>query len=803
MRNRSTKALTALFGATTALSSLSIAAPVAAQDDAVTEVILVTATRRSQSLQEVPLAVTAVSQEQLQRNAIFDISNLDTLAPGLSFGASGSDARPAIRGARTETINERQDPVIGFFLDGIYLPRTSQAFSAFFDLERVEVLRGPQGTLFGRNTFGGAITMTSAAPKFDEFDYMASIEYGSFDRIRAEGMINVPITDTLAFRAAGAIDRDDGYIRNLFNEDQNLGQRDSDNLRLSLKWEPTDTFDATLRLRHWNQGGIGAGDFGYQTLGTVFNADQSRTSLNGTFTRTNSRDGAGGPLDLGPYEVFRDFPNSRRTDSYQADLDLNWDLGAVRLRSLTAYVDYRGFRQTDADFSSSPGLMSSVDTESETFSQELQLLSPDDGGPLQWIVGAYFFKDDVREDFVFDSICNLTPGDPGGDIEATFRPCLGPDLTWTSPLTVGFGRTGLVDTTSIAVFGQATYEIVEGLRVTGGLRYTNDDKEFQRFAITAFARDASVFQTDPGIVQNFDDIRLTDPVTMEPLPSVSETFDRLTWRAGIEYDITQDNLVYFSASTGFNSGGFNTGGAQLDQFTFGPQNVRAWEIGSKNSYPDLGLTINVAAYFNQFRNLLSQGFTNVVGDDGTQTVSVFSTNAGDADVWGIEGEAVWEPTDELTLSANFAYTNSELDNFVLSNPFEQGGVDFFGDGSANDVVLDGQEVALTPDFTATLSAQYVYDLGNKGTLTPFLQFFYSSGYRTNDILIPGTEQGSYTKTDFTLTWMDSDERFSITGYVQNLENEEVLNRTTVGGGDAIFANWARPRQWGIRFTVRR
>lgn len=798
MRTHYTKALTSALCATTALGVLAVAAPAIAQEG-FTEEILVTATRRAASLQDVPLAVTAVSKDQLQRNAIFDISNLDTLAPGLSFGASGSDARPSIRGARTETINERQDPVIGFFVDGFYLARTSQAFSAFFDLEQVEILRGPQGTLFGRNTFGGAVTMRSARPDLDEFDYSASIEYGSFDRIRAEAMINVPLTDTLAFRAAGVMDRDDGYITNLSNEAENFGQRDSDNLRVSMLWEPTDTFDATLRFRHWNQGGIGAGDFGYQVIGTVADATGTTTDVTGTFAPGNPRNGAGGvPLDPGPYEVFRDTPLTRTTDSYMVDLDLNWDLGFARLRSLTSYTDYSGFRQNDSDFSPAPGSFSSVDTMSETFTQELQILSPDDGGPLEWIAGAYFLQDDVREDFVFDGICALQDDDMNA---ITPRACV--DNTYATPTTIGFGRSGNVDTTSYAFFGQATYSVTDELRVTGGIRYTNDNKEFSRFALRQFATAADINPGNPGVIFDPTDVALTNPETGEPF--VEETFDRVTWRVGVEYDLTPDNLVYFTASTGFNSGGFNTAGQTVDQIAFGPQNVRAWEIGSKNSYPDLGLTLNISAYYNEFTELLAQGFTAVPIEGGGTTVVAFSTNAGDADVWGIEGEATWQPTDELTLAANFAYTNAELGNFILGNPFVQGGTDVTVDGTtfSNRVVLDGENVALTPDFTTTLSAQYVYDMGKNGTITPFLQFFYSTGYQTADIPFDGSIQGDYTKTDLTVTWMDEDERFSIAGYVQNLENEAVLNRTTVGGQDAIFANFARPRQWGIRFTVRR
>ena len=757
--------------ATGAIVAVSSVTPAMAQ--AVIEEIMVTATKRPENVQSIPISVTAVTAEELDRAGITDITRLDYLAPGLSLGQSGSDARPSIRGARTETTNERQDPVIGFFVDGIYQSRTSQALAGFYDVQRVEVLRGPQGTLFGRNTFGGAISVVSNAPDTDDYDYRLTGEYGSFDRTRLDGFVNIPLSDDLAFRFAGAFDRDDGFIENLSDPQNNLGQRDSDNMRFSLMWEPTDNFDVTARVSTWDEGGIGGGDFGYTVIGTVRDPATGTTDLNGVFDPNNPRSGSGAsPADPGPYQVLRDTPLTRRTDAINYSLEMNLDLGDVLVKSITGYQSFEAFRLNDSDFSNEPGSFSSVGTDTESFSQELQFISNTDG-PLQWVGGAYLFIDDTEETFLFEVLC------PSADLDGdptTATVCTGPN---TSPETIAFGARGVVDTTSFAFFGQATYELTDRLSVTAGLRYTNDDKEFDRFDEDQF---------------------LNNGVTLQ-IVDEDATFDRVTWRAGLDYQLTDDSLLYASASTGFNSGGFNTAGAEL---SFGPQTVRAYEIGSKNTLLDGSLILNVAAYYNDYTDLLAQGFI-ATGP----TVSVFSTNAGEAEALGIEVEADWAPVENLYLTAAASFTDTKVGEFVVGNPFVLGGESFtLGNGiavdaSENRLNLDGSDIAQSPQFTLTLTGRYDFDLGDYGTLTPSVQFYYSDSYLTNDVTFPGSVQGSYTRTDLRIAWMAPDERLMVEGFVNNLEDEAVLNRTVVGGQDAIFANYRRPQTFGVRLTVRR
>jgi len=753
--NKKTKVLLASASAFAVLT----AAPAYAQ---VNDEIIVTATKRAESIQDVPIAVTALNGSALEIRGITDITSLDASTPGLSFGQSGSDARPAIRGARTESVNERQDPVIGMFVDGVYQARSSQALASFYDVQQVEVLRGPQGTLFGRNTFGGAIHVKTNKPDFGELDYMASGEVGSFERTRFEGMVNVPLAENLALRVAGFSDRSDGYITNLQDPNTNLGQTDADGWRASLGFEPNDVVSGVARVSGWNTYGIGGGDFGYTVLGTLRDPD-GVSSLNGSLDPINPRSGSGGTLqDPGPYEVYRDFPLTRNGDAFNASLDLNADLEGLTLRSITSYQDFDIYRQNDSDFSPAPGNYSSVETAAETFSQEFQVLS-NGSGPLEWIVGAFYLQDETLEDFIFETLCTTGPG-PNPRVSS----CVAPS---TSLGNIAFAARGVVDTKSYAIFGQGTYQLNDRLGVTAGLRYSNDEKDFDRF-------DLDVLLNTGNTVQIVDE---------------SASFDKLTYKFGLDYEWSDDSLVYASVSNGFNSGGFNTSGAEL---SFGPQTVTAFEVGAKNTLLDGAMTLNLAAYYNDYKDLLSQGFIST-----PPTVSVFSTNAGEARTMGIEVEADWEVADDTFLTAALALTDGELGDFVVGNPFVRGGQNVNGGG--NNLQLDGSDIALTPDFTATITGRKRFDIGELGSLTPFVQFAYNSGYFTNDVNFTGSKQDAFTKTNARLTWDSDNDRLSVAAFVNNIENEAVLNRTVVGGQDAIFANYAQPRSFGLKLTVRR
>lgn len=752
MKTFNTAALSASLCASTAITAVLTATPTAAQEqeEVMTEVIMVTAQKRAQNLQEVPLSITALSGEGLEDRNITDIERLELVTPGLTFGASGSDARPAIRGVRTEEVDVFNDPTVGFFVNGIYKPRTSQALAGFVDMERVEVLRGPQGTLFGRNTFGGSVNLIPNKAQLDDATASGVLQYGNFDHFRGEGVANMPLTDTLAIRVAAAFEQSDGYVNVLPSRVDdgtatNFNDRDQFFVRGSAHFEPNDAFTADLFVSRWDREGFGAGGFGYTTVGTLRNAD-GVTDLAGTLDRNNPRSRATpGVSDLGPYDVFRDTELTEEISETAVGLDLTYDFGNFAVRSITGYSDFSLSRDGDEDFSDTAGSLLTLDTESESFSQELQFIS-DFGGPVEFVAGFYYFDEEAVEDFVFFNL--QSDGAP-----------------------FSFGQEA--ETSSWAVYAQGDWEVTEQLTIVLGGRYTEDKKDF-RF-------------TTPSFVNN-------DSTTDE-----SETFSKFTWRVGANYQITSDNLLYASASTGFRSGGFNNQFANTP--AYGEQEVLAFEIGSKNDFPDYDLQLNVSAFYYDFDGLLSTEFV-PISVDGVDSNVAARTNAGEAASFGFEVEAVYSPLENLRLDGAFTFLQAEYDDFFAGNPFvEATGFDVTPLG----LNLNGNDIPYSPTFTFTLGAAYDIELENEAIITLagntyisdsfFLtEFNYDGGIDGRDV----GRQSSYTKTDLRVRYTEAEQRYYIEAFVNNIENEAVLQRVVVGGQDAIFQSYGIPRTYGVK-----
>lgn len=717
--------------------------------------IVVTAQKREQRLQDVPLAITAISGEALSNRGINDLTTLSASVPGLNFGKSGTDARPAIRGVRTEEVDAANDPVIGFFVDGIYKPRTSQALAAFIDLDRVEVLRGPQGTLFGRNTYGGSINLISKLPE-NETSASGSVRFANFDDLRLEGVVNLPLSSSVGFRLVGMLQRSDGWVEVAAprvatgGRAKDFNDNDQWYVRGTLKLDLSDNTEIVVRASHWDQSGFGAGGFGYTTVGTLRanpGASPGQATgiqdLGGFLDRINPRTGATPlPSDISPYRVYRNTDKVRDTEETTANLELTSSFGDVGIKFLAGHANFTTYRVGDEDFSESAGSLLELDTRSKSTSAELQFTSEYES-PLQWVVGAYYFDEKVVEDFFF-----RTPANPNS---FTFRQD--------------------VKTKSYAIFGQFDFKVAEQLTLVAGGRYTKDDKRF-------------IYQS---------------PVGAPDLSPDQAEFDKFTWRLGANFDLTADNLIYVSASTGFRSGGFNNGGTPPVPF-YGPQTVMAYEIGSKNLFRDSGLTLNLSAFYNDYEDILSNtlvpvGPTNIVA----------RTNSGSARAYGLEVEMAWRPSDELTIDANATWLNARFKNFRATRPLAQATGYSLVPGTTNQLDLSGNRIPLSPDFTFTLGASYRIDLGNGGQLTPEARLFWSDDYFVNefnyDAGIPGREvgrQGSYTQTTLRLTWESANDRFTLQAFVDNLENDAVLNRAVIGGQGAIFQNFAPPRTYGVK-----
>ncbi|MFM9976690.1 MAG: TonB-dependent receptor [Sphingomonadaceae bacterium] len=694
-----------------ALSMMALAAqPTRAQTadvEAAEGDIIVTAQRVAERLQDVPLAITALNNEALEKNNITDITRLQDLAPGLSVGRSGSDARPNIRGINTEAIGANSDPRIAFYVDDVYQSRTSQALAAFVDLERVEVQRGPQGTLYGRNSFGGNIALYSAVPK-EDFGGGLNVLYGRYNRFRAEGYLNLPITTGVQARVAAMYERADGYVKNT-STGSDLGDEDQYFIRGTLRLAPEDgDLEILLRGSYWKQGGNGISAFGYKSLGTPYDPALIRApggtltvggrtltfpaGFNGgsafginSFINSRFRDnivdvtvngvGAdlGVPIERDPYKINFDTVTIRDTDQTQFTGTINFDAGPVKIRSITGYSDFFARRSSDNDFSPFPVAIDYNWTRVSTYSQELQFLSNDKASPLQWIVGGYIFSDKVEERFFSDNnLAFQTTGTgplyPGGAIGLLPTGSIGVRDDAFGPVQVR--------TKSLAAFGQASYNLTEALRLTAGARYTSDQKRYA--AGVTRARPAGVTNFAFGLEQPVNytcgalnpALGTTDAAQGATSGAVfiqcgRDTFDFATFRGAIDYKVSRDNLLYASASTGRRSGGFNNvlqdpANPALGVIAFTPEKVTAFEIGSKNQFFGRMLTLNVAAFYNKFAGLQVQ--RQVPAPNGLTTFSIIE-NSGKGRSYGVELEAVIRPVRALTLGITAVYLDSKFTDY--------------------------------------------------------------------------------------------------------------------------------------------
>lgn len=724
------------------------------------QVVTVTSEKREESVQDVPLSVTAISGDTLTAAGVTDLSTLDKLAPGLQFGQSGSDARPAIRGARTESVSVQQDPIVSFYVDGVYRSLTSQALASIVDVERVEVLRGPQGTLYGRNAFGGAVNVISRAPSA-ESEYGGNLTIGNYGRIRGEAFGNVALADNLFFRLTAAVEQHDFIVENSFNPDAGLRDKDEKYLRAQLRYEPNDLIDITLRASSWSQGGNGNSEFGYKLIGTPTDTSSLQGVLTGGITPVNPRVGGGNlPINSDPYTIDYNFDTTLDTEQTTVDLETNVDLGFANLKVILGYADFETFRDADTDLSRFDSGFASQRDEVTASTQEFQLTSQD-SGPLEWTAGAFLLQEDKRGTFVFDRLFNTDA--------ATNQP----DGTVATAFFADFNARADVDTDSFAVYGQGTYALTEALRLTAGLRYTEDEKSFERVTTGQNTVPITFFEADG--------------VTPRPVFEDNATFDKTTFRLGAEYDVNEDSLIYGSVSTGFQSGGFNnsadsvTGGA-----SFGPQEVTAYELGSKNVLLGGDLILNVALFQNEYEDLLAQEFVDVGA-----TVVTISTNAGEVTSTGVEVEADWAPTDQLLLTGRASFQNSEFGEYNVGEPI-----------SGTSVNLDGGSVPLSPDVTLGLGALYDVEMENGATLSPAIDLYYSSEYNTNDIAYSFGEQDAYTTVDLRLTYTPESRAWYAEVFGTNVTDEDVLNRTVRFGQNAIVQNFKDPAIYGIRFGFR-
>lgn len=507
-------------------------------DVLVIEEVIVTAQRREENLQAVPITITAITREDILAQDISDISRLEQVVPGLRLARTGSAQRPAIRGVYTEAININSDPRIGFYIDEIYQARPQQATAALVDLERIEVQKGPQGTLFGRNSFGGNIALTTAKPT-DVSEGGVYLTYGNYDRKRAEGFLNVPLGEDLAMRFAGSIERRDGFLESVVSDAADLQDKHEDYLRGTVRWTPEaldGRLEVILRGSYFARGGAGYNAVNAKVIGVAVDPSLvtrpgGSLNFNGqTYNFTGTAPGLGGfnGLNVGtgilyPYSnAFRDnIPDVNGADVgipvpgpyvsiYDAvpfeDLEqqqysgvINFDLNdEILLRSLTSYTDFDQVAGGDGDGAEIPLRYYEAGTQSKVFTQEFQLLSANSDSPLQYTLGAFYFSEEASDGSSFyylnRTYTTATAADQGLPVYygalGGFGASNGCQFSYTTPpsscsvdYTTGnlfdFRTAAEAETKSYALYGQMSFDMSDQLTLTLGARYTIDDKKYK------------------------------------------------------------------------------------------------------------------------------------------------------------------------------------------------------------------------------------------------------------------------------------------------------------------------------------
>ncbi len=658
---------TALWAGVSALTLFSAALPALAQD--VDDEIITTATKREQTLLETPIAVSVVGETAIERAEIQDILDLQSLVPSLRVVQGGSTlgTNLFIRGFGNGAGNAGIEPSVGVFVDGVYRSRTGAALTDLPDLQQVEVLRGPQSTLFGKNALAGVISVTTRAPQF-EWGGSVSGTYGNFNAVRLQGDVTGPLSDQVAFSLSGTFNKRDGYATNLATGTE-LNERDRFGLRGQLLWEPSD--DTSIRL-------IGDYDEINEICchGANIEAGGVTIAAIGPLGDFNANDPFG----------FEQFTNLDPTNEIRAggvSLHVDHAFEHFDFTSITAYRYSRGFSELDFDGTSAGISQSFNDNEFDTFTQEVRLSSNNPDARVDWLIGGLYFDevaDTEGENFFaaetrpfVDNFLALI-GAPGvlGGVEAALTLPIGQTFFGEGQ---GVIETRDQDNMALTLFGNADLHLTDQLTATVGLAYNYDEKEV---TLTQVNTDIFSSLTLPPSVAFLSGFQVFPP--FQELPNAVEDGrsedDDVTYTLRLAYDATPNLNVYGSYATGFKASSFNLGrtsrptpedvtalqtaGLAIPRLTAGsrfqgPESARVIELGLKGRFFDNRANVQLAVFDQQIDDFQSVAF------DG---VALTLASAGSQTTQGIELESTFQPTDGLIFGVAATYLDAVFDEFV-------------------------------------------------------------------------------------------------------------------------------------------
>ncbi|WP_157753795.1 TonB-dependent receptor [Lysobacter capsici] len=763
--------------------------------------ITVTAQSREQELQDVPIALQVVTDQLIDDTAAQDLGDLDSFVPGLVVD-SQQPTQPGfeLRGISTDDFGIGTDPAVGVYVDGVYAGRGGGVLLPFTDVERIEVLKGPQGTLFGRNTAAGAISIITRKPDASATEVKTKLRIGNYGKQYLEGMLNLPTGEDSAFRFNALVNHADGWIQDAAT-DRDLNPENNWATRAAFK---TRFGERTSALISWD----------HESL------DQLGQATTGIIALPPAPGLAPLPVDESAYLDPRKVPTmsdaegneeSRRFDGVTLIVDHGFDWGGFT--STTSWRDYDSVNRVEEDGTNRNYLyVDSTNTESNrSYYQEFKFSGSTD--KLDWIAGASYFKEDARQtsevnaltDSVDTIVHNLglapTPngylfGYVDQQLDALGIPIHLLGHRWNET----FRNT--LDTKAYAVFGDVIWHATDKLNLTVGLRYTRDEKDFSWHNDPRYAPglDAALDQLEglgffdlAGIPRDFFvfDIAFIDPPAM--LNKGLTNRDKRSWsdfspRFVADYHINDDTMVFASLAKGYKAGGFNS--LQIGS-SFENEDVWNFETGIKKSFPDQRLQLNASAFYYVYDN------RQAVRLDSSTSIPRFVVDTSDLEAYGLDFDMRWQATDNFGLDFNASFIDSTYKNYVTSD-----GIDASGDPTG------------LPYWSAAGGAYYVVNLADSGDLRFSLRHSYRGKVRCGAEsqaqnrcgVSPALDLGeAQNRTDLRIGWTSPQGRWGLAAYGNNLFDNQYINSLGTYGKNVLGTVGARvsePRTFGVEFSAK-
>jgi iron complex outermembrane receptor protein len=762
------------------------------------EEVVVTATKRAVNVQDVPIAITAIDGAVLNDLGIYSSVDLPKIAPGLKVVWQGPFPSFKMRGGGVAGLN---GPAVPLYTNGL---AGGNSWAGWLDLERVEVMRGPQGTLYGRNTLGGLVNIVFKKPSTEAIDYGVAATVGDYSFSKIEGFVNVPLGDSFAMRLTGSKTDQDPLIEN--KDFSRGGLRDEDNsyVRAQIFWAPTDSFDVNVEYAKWDNDSMGNGNFGHHYVGLPINSETGRSSGFGddfdarkapiggdvqTGGRTyHNANPATNPT--GYREITGNFANTWQAESEALTFEVNWDLGFADLSVKARHTEAEYLSLWDVD--SGPGGLTDGNVDYSDNDQADIILNSKSDQSFRWSLG-YYWSDSWDEDenngtylwgYVEDELN-----------ENTQYPA------WT------YWDTNT--SKSSAIYANAEYDITDALTISAGVRSQEDSTRATRY-FSNYYGDQSVWGSGYSTTTPLPDASYyTENPTGDQVLDASHT----DYKVAIALAINDDVNFYASASTGYIPRTVSAGNILL------PNELDTYELGMKSSWADNTVRFNAAIYSSDYTNLSYTVFEAV----GASITSRQETG-GSLSSQGVEFELLWQPVESLNLIAGLIFDNTELDEFQVNEsvftegrfvevaghvdggyyPYRPGG--HRGDwlrSDTDEVVptptydLAGQEARFSPDYIFNLDVSYRFELGS-GALIPGLTMYHQADFKTMNEPYAFAQQEGYTTIDLRATWITPLENLDVKAYITNATDELYKVSQNAFSGGRIMADYGRQRMWGVR-----